>query len=1012
MPPCQKTKRGADSLLLRPSPPLQPLAIMTLFCPNCAAPNPHGATECLSCASSLPPQLDPIKETTRPEIRVATHSRELPALPQLLEHAGLDASTEAEDMQSEQAKTLASDLHATAPLPDTQEVERIPADAHRLTLGYDENNDLVIPRPNISGHHAVLAFHQGTYYLQDLQSTNGTFLNRHPIHCAKAYPGDLIGLGSYEFKLDRTLLARLTGEGPDIVKTQSLGAVPMVRPKHVAAQTVVIGRDLNCDIVLDAPQISRQHVRLTSTPTGWHIQDLGSSNKTFLNDRHTAPITIAEATERDILYMGSYRFPISRLKDFLGDHHAAESSVLALPVGKKITTIGRGSENDIVIDAPQVSRHHARLIRKDHALFVEDLASANGTFVNGERVGRKQLLPQDTVSFGTYAVHIDLAKGALQKSYKGDILLQAENIRVDVATPKGPKRLLDGVSFTAYPTEFIGVMGPSGAGKTTLLMSLIGYLRPTYGRTLLNNQELISHYDRYRNAIGYVPQEDIIHGELTVFEALFYTAKLRLPPDTTNQEIARRIEKTLQDLEIDETRDVLIGSPERKGISGGQRKRVNLALELLTQPSLLCLDEPTSGLASEDAANVMRLLRKLSDQGRTVLLTIHQPSLQVYRMLDNVLYLADGEQVYYGPTYPDSMLYFHPGVKTNTPQAEEILADPGSCLRPLVEAKRAGEPMETFAARFRQSSYFDEFVEQRRKHQDGLDLTGTSAKRPPKFHLFQLLILSRRYLTIKFKDRLGMSILMLQAPIIATFIAMVFSSQRIGVLHRMELMPFALFLLVISSIWFGCSNAAREVVSEQAIYRRERMVNLSITAYIGSKILVLALFSLVQCMTLLGIAYATLDLVGNPIWHLGLLWACALAATGMGLLLSTLVRTSAAALALVPLLLIPQVIMGGAIMPVDRMEDPSWTIAHLTLSRWGFEGVLEIENRSDAYELRPEDLPKPFGPGLPAPPAPPNPVDYFFGKAQVQLWAIYAVILALALVLSMMTAAGLKWRER
>ena len=986
---------------------------MTLYCPNCAAPNPQDALECHDCALPLPPSsLTQVKETTKPEIRLVTQSRELQAVRQAFENAGLGQATEAEDMQGEESLRLASDFLATSPLPEAWEVEHIPAQAHRLTIGYDENNDLVIPRPNISGHHAVLAAHQGTYYVQDLQSTNGTFLNRQPIRCAKAYPGDLIGLGSYEFTLDSALLARLTGEGTDLIKTRSLGAVPMVRPEQLGPHTVVIGRDLSCDIVLDAPQISRAHVRLTRTEAGWHIEDLESSNKTFLNDRHSAPISVAEATERDILYMGSYRFPISRLKDFLGDHHAPHSGVLALPVGKKITTIGRGSENDIVIDAPQISRHHARLIRKDGQIFVEDLASANGTFVNGERVGRREITPQDTVSFGTYAVHIDLARGALQKSYRGDILLQAEHIRVDVPSPKGPKRLLDGISFTAYPTEFVGVMGPSGAGKTTLLMSLIGYLRPTYGRTLLNNQELISHYDRYRNAIGYVPQEDIIHAELTVFEALFYTAKLRLPPDTNSQEIARRIEKILQDLEILETRDVLIGSPERKGISGGQRKRVNLALELLTQPSLLCLDEPTSGLASEDAANVMRLLRKLADQGRTVLLTIHQPSLQVYRMLDNVLYLADGEQVYYGPTYPDSMLYFHPTVSANTPQAEEILADPGSCLRPLVEAKRAGEPMETFAARYRQSTYFDEFVEQRRKHQDGLDLTGTSAKRPPKFHIFQLLVLSKRYLAIKFKDRLGMGILMLQAPIIAVFIAMVFSPASDGVRHRIESMPFALFLLVISSIWFGCSNAAREVVSEQAIYRRERMVNLSISAYIGSKILVLALFSLVQCMTLLGMAYATLDLVGNPIWHLGLLWASALAATGMGLLLSTLVRTSAAALALVPLLLIPQVILGGAIMPVDRMQDPSWTIAHLTLSRWGFEGALEIENRSDAYELGPEDLPKPLGPGLPAPPAPPNPVDHFFGKAQVELWAIYLVILALALTLSVATAGTLRWRER
>ncbi len=895
--------------------------------------------------------------------------------------------------------------------PLLQELDALPEHDARITLGFDPNNDVVIPRPNISGHHALLVRAKRAFYLQDLDSTNGTFVNGRRVKCVRVAPGDIIALGSYEFALDAAMQARLGERAP----TAATMALPAVSAQALKARVVLIGRDAECDIILDAPQISRKHVRLTQLAQGWLVEDLGSANGTYLYDPHTQPITRAEVSEEDVIYMGSYRFPIRRLREFLGQvDDPASRAKLSVPLDRKIVTLGRGDDNDVVLDDPQVSRHHARIRREGDAYFVEDLASANGTYINGKRVGRAQIGPQDLISFGTYAVRLDLERGAIQRSYQGDMLLQAEHIRVDVREGDQVKRLLDGISFTAYPSEFVGIMGPSGAGKTTLLMAIIGTLRPSHGRTTLNGDDLIEQYDRYRSVIGYVPQEDIIHGELTVYEALYYTARLRLPSDTTRAEIDRRIDEVLAALEIERTRHVRIGSPERKGISGGQRKRVNLAMELLTEPSLLCLDEPTSGLASEDALNVLRLLRKLGDQGRTILLTIHQPSQQAYRMMDNVLYLADGEQVYYGPTYPDSILYFHPEVKAGTVEAEALLADPGSCLRPLVEAKRAGEPMETFAARYRLSEYHQRYVEERRTNRDAVQLTTSSGLRTaPKFRWRQLWTLSQRYLTIKLKDRMGTAILLIQAPLIALLINLVFSPQPPSALNRMESMPFAIFLLVISSIWFGCSNAAREIVGEQAIYRRERMVNLSIPAYVGSKFLVLGALSLVQCLLLLGLTYLPLDLVGQPLYHLLTLWLCALAATGMGLILSALVRTNAAALALVPLMLIPQVILGGAIMPVHKMKHASWALSHAAMSRWGFEGMLHVEHLADAYELSADELPRPLGPGLPAMPAPPNPIDRFVG-AEDERWLALDLLVLFAFMAALVASTGgvLRVRER
>ena len=993
-------------------------------CPNCGSENTPDEIVCQSCGLTLPSLTEQHSETTRPEVQTSRFSAVDPnAAPQTqtataakrqqvreMRRAprGLDRTTSAEDEDTQTRRRPSYRQVGSGSLePVDSAAPVIPDDARTLRIGYAEENDLVIPLPQISAHHARIGRVNSSFVLEDLNSTNGVSVNGERVRRTELEVGDRLSLGSYQFVFDSELAQRLAR------RTAVVDEAGEIREPGVQEHaTVTIGRESGCDIVLDAPQISRKHVQMHRTSQGWKVEDLGSANGTFVNDRLNR-ISEAVVSEDDILFFGSYRFPVSRVREFSESDKTASvhSGQIELPLDKDVITLGRGENNDVVLDAPQVSREHARLVREGDKRVLEDLGSANGTFFDGEKVERLELRPSQTVSFGTYAVRLDMERGILQKSYRGDILLQAENIRVELG-PKGRKtQILDGISFTAYPTEFVGLLGPSGAGKTTLMMALIGYIRPTYGRTLLNGDELSSYYDRYRGAIGYVPQEDIIHSELTVYEALYYTAKLRLPPDTTDQEINRRINTVLADLEIEKTRHVRIGSPEQKGISGGQRKRVNLALELLTEPSLLCLDEPTSGLASEDAANVMRLLRKLADGGRTILLTIHQPSLQVYRKMDNVLYLAAGEQVYYGPAYPDSMLYFNPDVKPNSPEAEEVLADPGSCMRPLMDARRSGEPMETFAARYRQSRYHEEFVEERRKNRKQVRLTGSSERKPPRFSIRQWLTLSRRYLSIKLKDRVGTAILLVQAPIVAVLLDLVFMAESGGVMSRLQYTPFALFLIVVSAVWFGCSNAAREIVSEQAIYKRERMVNLSIIAYVASKFTVLGALCFLQCLMLLVITYFALDFWGNPFYHLGILWLCSMAGLGMGLVLSAFVRTTEAAIALVPILLIPQVILGGAIMPIDKMNLPTFGASQAMVSRWGFEGMMHVEHNADAYEIGADELPEPPAPGLPAPPPPPNPLDRFMGDAETQLAIDFGVLGGFTIMLFGGVCGVLRWRE-
>ena len=966
---------------------------MTQTCPNCKSINDDDEIVCQGCGLTLEGFSRVFPEVTRPESKALMSLESLGSLDQaeyLAPPPGIASQPSPSD----------TTLHEDSRPGGFTSIDEPNSDAPTLRIGFARDNDLVVPVPQVSSHHAALARTKRGYLIRDLHSTNGTFVNGQRVQLAYLQLDDRISLGSYEFIFDQKLATRL-----DQLKDHKAG--------DQNQPPVTIGRGEECDIVLDAPQISRVHLRLT--PMGdrsWRLEDLESANGTFVNDRnHQVQKTIV--SDDDVLFLGSYRFPLNRVREFLhADEPSLPTGAIELPEDQAFVTFGRGADNDIVLDAPQISRYHARLLRTPAGVFLEDLTSANGTFVEGDRITEAQLETGQTISFGSYAVRIDLERNTVQKSYRGDILLQAENLRVEVDVGGSPLRILDGVSFTVYPTEFVGLLGPSGAGKTTLLNALIGYTRPTYGRTLLNGNELISHYDRYRGAIGYVPQEDIIHRQLSVYEALYFTAKLRLPPDTTDAEIDRRIEQVLADLEISKTRDSTIGSPEKKGISGGQRKRVNLAMELLTDPSLLCLDEPTSGLASEDALNVIRLLRQLADRGKTILLTIHQPSLQAYRLLDNTLYLADGEQVYYGPAFPDSFYFFHPHLRASTPEAEEILSDPGTCMRPLMEAKRAGEPMETFAARYRQSPYWDEFVSERRKNRTDVRLTGSGKRQPPTFTFRQFITLSRRYLSIKLKDRLGTFILLVQAPIVAILLNLTFAQEAGGITSRIEQAPLALFLLVISAIWFGCSNAAREIVGEQAIYRRERMVNLSITAYVASKFAVLGLLCLVQCALLLVLTYVPLDFHGHPLAHLSLLWLCAMAGVATGLLLSVLVRTSEAAIALVPILLIPQVILGGAIMPIDRMDPITATATSAAFSRWGFEAMLQIEDRAGAYEWKLEQLPTAPFPDFPAPPTMPHPLDRFFGESETTYLIDLGVLGGFTVIILGSVAGVLKFRER
>jgi ABC transport system ATP-binding/permease protein len=503
------------------------------------------------------------------------------------------------------------------------------------------------------------------------------------------------------------------------------------------------------------------------------------------------------------------------------------------------------------------------------------------------------------------------------------------------------------------------------------MTALNGYYPPDSGQVLFNGRNLYDAFEQFRLGIGYVPQDDILHGELTVFEALYYTARLRLPGDTSKAEIEQRIDRTLDKLQIGHIRNSLIGTPTRKVVSGGERKRVNIAMELLTDPPVLFLDEPTSGLSSEDALVVMQGLRELAREGRTILLTIHQPSREVFRLMDNLAVVSrdvkagtPARLVYYGPAYPESIRFFNPG---SEPAAEPA---PEGVLRGLAE-----RPTAEWLARYQGSPLKRHFVDQR-AGQGAVPGTSEPGPRKAPSALKQALILTRRGWTLKTRDLWNSSILLVQAPIIALLLVVVFgAATRTG----QDSKSFAdwqassmasatvLFLMNIAASWFGCSNAAREIVAEWAVFSRERIVGLGLSAYLASKLAILSVVGLVQCGLLLFIIWLGCRLTAPWPWLLFGLFLSALVGTSLGLAISSVAKSSEVAISLVPIVILPMVMLGGMLKPVHEMDQPARTLAHLMPSRWAFELAANAE--AENYPLAP---PGPLLPGVQAKPQPPT----------------------------------------
>jgi ABC transport system ATP-binding/permease protein len=756
-------------------------------------------------------------------------------------------------------------------------------------------------------------------------------------------------------------------------------------------QVINIGRDPSNDIVIDELVVS-----------GFHAQIVRESNQFVLVHPHPS----RGKTLNGLLYQGrhiqggeQFRKPLERGDIFrIGDEHGTlvtlayndgsgavqdiVPEVHPIPLGAPVITIGRLPDNMVVLSHPQVSGRHARLELDQGTYRIIDVGSTNHVYVNAQRITNQLLQPGDEIRIGPYKF-----------TFTGTQLTQQDEshgVRIDALHLQkvGSKHtiLIDNISLAIPPRTFVALVGGSGAGKSTLMDALNG-LRPAQkGLVLYNGQDYYRHLAAFSTQLGYVPQEDIIHRELTVERALYYTARMRLPEDFTQTQIKQRIEEVLEDVDMKHRRSLLVSK-----LSGGQRKRVSIALELLANPSVFFLDEPTSGLDPGLDRKMMFLLRRLADKGHTIVLVTH--ATNNINVCDYICFLAQGGRLaYFGPPN-DAKVYFG---KTD-------FAEIYSALEPTETNPNIPEEAEK---RFTASPDFQNYVvgalNQGPAGQANITHE-TSAVKPPKRGnpWKQFSLLSRRYLELLKNDTGNLLILILQAPIIAAILVLMLSSgghgtfdassiakcplhppgtniqipQTVpGSLNCQNALNFLngttegqaivashggntlqalqdfiapesgfdaqkyLFIMAFAAMMFGCINGAREIVKEAPIYRRERTVNLGIAPYMFSKIVILGILCLVQSAVLvLAVNWvAPIQqgiLLPAPLEVYITMALTSLAGLMIGLTVSAIAPNNDRAVSLIPIILIPQVIFSGLLFNLDGPVLQA--IGALFAVRWG-----------------------------------------------------------------------------
>ena len=688
-------------------------------------------------------------------------------------------------------------------------------------------------------------------------------------------------------------------------------------------EIITFGRDKKNDIVLDSPIVSSKHGYFKIDDDSISIYDNKSKNGLFINN-----ILLFDGCVigyNDTIKIDNPLDPLVQgvLMVLSTEKDSDKWNTFNLSKKDEIV-IGRNKDCDIVLDSVTIANYHAKIIKRDEGYYLDNYDKSGGIIIDNKILNEEvRLRDKDVFIINNIKLIYDNDKILYQSNEHG-VKIEAIDIVKTVKVKSKKKNISEHVDFVANPGEFIAFVGGSGAGKSTFMKCISGVTRATSGRVLLNGVDLYENYSVLKSLIGYVPQENIIFDDLTLFDMLKYAANLRMPEDATKEEKLNRINEVLEIVEMLDKKDVMI-----KSLSGGQQKRACIAVELIADPHLFFLDEPTSGLDPGTERSLMKTLRKMSDSGKTIILVTHN-TLNLH-LCDKVVFFGYGGKLCFDGKPEDALKFFK--------------------VDDFVDIyNKINEDVDSWKEKFKKSNI---------KEKEESDKKNIKPKSTIKSKSFskQFFTLVRRKFKALFNNKQQLLMLFGQAPLLAFLLTLVATDN---IFYSYEETKSIIFTMSNAAIWLGLLNSIQEICKERVILQKEHMADLRLSAYILSKLTYLIIVAIIQSILLV----VTFVLIVN-VPQTGLLFNWVLetivivflttfTASSMGLVVSAIAKDSATAMTMPTLLLIPQLLFSGILFPLGGIVGK---LSNLTICRWSVEALGTINDLNSLVSEIQEAIP-------------------------------------------------------
>ena len=692
-------------------------------------------------------------------------------------------------------------------------------------------------------------------------------------------------------------------------------------------ETITFGRDDTNDIMIASDIVSRRHGHFTVTGGRCYIADDSSTNGIYVNGRRITQVELKDGDSIRIDDMEqALRSGISMV--FSDKNSGADWNSVQLT--KDISVIGSDKSCDISVDDPKMKPKAAEIRIEGATMYVLlSLGEPGDIQVNSEVMESNRHILRDEDIFVIGNTKFSYSKGSVYyKQEKSGLSLELVNISkfVHQAMHKD-KKILDDTSMLILPGDFVAIVGGSGSGKSTLMNCINGFDKPTTGKVLVNRRDLYENYDELKYNIGYVPQQDIVHENLTLISMLRYVAKLRLPENTTRAEREARVAEVLRTVELTKHKNKLI-----RKLSGGQKKRASIAVELMSDPGLFFLDEPSSGLDPGTERTLMHTLKRMSDDGKTVIMITHNTNN--IHLCDKLIFLGAGGYVAFCGNPADARSFF------GIPKDEDL-----TDAYTMVEEDPPGWEEKFNASPYNKVQTIGELKTPPLTAQQKKERKKKLKKENHKSFLRQFSVLSQRYLNLIWNDKTRLLFFLLQGPLIAYLFSFVTVENTFKSYFDAQSM---LFCLSCAGIWVGLMNSIQEVCKERNIVRREYMSDVRLSSYICSKLAVQTLLAIVQCGLMLTVFVLT---IGTPekgvifpnatIEMMITLVLITVSSSSLGLLVSSLVKNTDRAMVFAPIILIPQLLFSGILF---KLEGVTEILSWVCVSRWGMQAFSNTAN--------------------------------------------------------------------